>query len=135
MDTDFSTCFGSNDIEFIWLTLKNTIHNAIQLFIPKIKLKSHQHPKWFNAKITHQLKCLHTLRKKLKLRYSTNIMSKIESYESELLNDMSSAKALFETQMIKSFDRNNASTLYSYINRITGCNSIPTYVWIFNCHI
>ena len=79
MDTDFSTCFGSNDIEFIWLTLKNTIHNAIQLFNPKIKLKSHQHPKWFNAKIRHQLKCLHTLRKKLKLRYS---MSKIESYES-----------------------------------------------------
>ena len=31
MDTDFSTCFGSNDIEFIWLTLKNTIHNVIQL--------------------------------------------------------------------------------------------------------
>ena len=36
--------------------------------------------------------------------------------------------AVFETQMIKSFDRNNASTLYSYINRITGHNSSPTSV-------
>ena len=41
---------------------------------------------------------------------------------------MTSAKAVFETEMSKSFDRNNASTLYSYINRITGHNSIPTSV-------
>ena len=51
MDTDFSTCFGPNDIEFICLTLKNTIHNAIQLFIPKIKVKPNQHPKWLIQKL------------------------------------------------------------------------------------
>ena len=41
---------------------------------------------------------------------------------------MTFAKILFETQMIKSFDCNNPSSIYKYINKISGSNSIPTSV-------
>ena len=39
-----------------------------------------------------------------------------------------SAKALYETVLIKSFGPNNPSKIYRYIDKVTGHNSIPISV-------
>ena len=37
-----------------------------RIFIPKVKLKSHQYPRWSTATLCHKNKCIRTLRKKTK---------------------------------------------------------------------
>ena len=51
LDFDFSVCFQSYDIEFIWSNIKSVIFVAISLFVPKIKSKRINEPKWFNSEI------------------------------------------------------------------------------------
>ena len=38
LDVDFSVCFLSKDIEFIWCTIKSFIYDAMVLYIPKVRL-------------------------------------------------------------------------------------------------
>ena len=45
MDLDFTVCLQSNDIEFIWATIKSFIFEAMSLFVPKKRMKNHQGPK------------------------------------------------------------------------------------------
>ena len=40
LDTDFSTCLNSESIEFVWNTIKGTIHDAMHLFIPRERPRS-----------------------------------------------------------------------------------------------
>ena len=62
--TDFSVCFQSSDVDTVWSTLKLLILYAMELFIPKVRLKTHQYPKWFTSDIRHSINCLRTLRRK-----------------------------------------------------------------------
>ena len=48
--------------------------------------------------------------------------------EVALQKQMSSAKALYETVLIKSFSQNDPSKIYKYIDKVTGHNSIPISV-------
>jgi len=57
MDTDFSYCFQSRDVEFIWSVIKHSTLAAMHKFILKIKLWSHQCLKWFTPDIQHHLNC------------------------------------------------------------------------------
>ena len=84
MDVDFNVCLLSNDIEFIWFTIKSFIFEAMSMFIPKIVLGRHQYPKWFDSDIRHHLKCLRTLRKKYKSHPSQQRKIKINFFEKEL---------------------------------------------------
>jgi len=45
---DFSTCFPTNDVEFIWFFIKYALNDAMSNFIPKIKLNSAHQPKYFD---------------------------------------------------------------------------------------
>ena len=55
-------------------------------------------------------------------------LKKIICCEVALQKEMSSAKALYETVLIKSFGPNNPSKIYRYIDKVTGHNSIPISV-------
>ena len=79
LDTDFSDCFQSSDIQFVWNTIKKNIYDAIDLFIPKLNRRARQFPKWFTAKLRHRLNCVRTLRRKVKLHPSEKLKIKIKS--------------------------------------------------------
>ena len=98
------TVFNLLDIEFVSNTIKNKIYDAIDLFIPKLNRRARQFPKWFTAKLRHRLNCVRTLRRKVKLHPSEKLKIKIKSKESALLYDLTSAKADFETNLIKNFE-------------------------------
>ena len=63
-NSDFNHCFLSCDVDHVWSSIKLIIQQAMDLFIPKVKLRSHQFPKWFTPDIRHHLNCLPTLRRK-----------------------------------------------------------------------
>ena len=125
LDFDFSACFQSHDIEFIWSTIKSVIFVAISLFVPKTRLRRHQEPKWFNSDIHHHRNCLRSLKKKLKNCPTPHRLRQFELSESSLIAKVAEAKAQYETNLINSFSGNNSSAIYRYIRVITSQNTIP----------
>ena len=63
MDINFSPLLSSDNINFIWFSLKTIIYSGMNLFIPKVKLRKYQYPDWFTPELRHLSKCAHTLRK------------------------------------------------------------------------
>ena len=126
--TDFSACFQSSDVDFVWSTIKLLILNAMELFIPKVRLKSSQFPKWFTSDIRHDINCLRTLRKKCKSHPSPASLCKLSHLESLLETKITIAKSTYETNLIYQFATTNSSKIYKHIRSITGHSSIPPTV-------
>ena len=63
--SDFSVCYESSDVNFIWSSLKAILVSSMDMFIPKVKLRSKQFPVWYTPELWHRNKCLQTLRKSL----------------------------------------------------------------------
>lgn len=59
------------------------IHLALESFIPKV-VEKHQYSIWFNDKIKHELNHLHTLRRKCRLRLTTNNKVKLLTADNNL---------------------------------------------------
>ena len=91
-NSDFSHCFLSCDVDHVWYFIKLIIQHAMDLFLPKVKLHSHQFPKWFTPDIRHHLNCLRTLRRKYRTHPTAHNLSKLLLLESNLDGDISSAK-------------------------------------------
>ena len=68
--------YGSNDIEFIWFYLKQTVYLVLELHVPRV-VANHQHPVWFNGKIRHELNCLYILRMKCRSNPTLNNKSEL----------------------------------------------------------
>jgi len=82
----------SDDVEYSWYIIKSAILDATALFIPKIKLKPNNLPKYFTPNIKHQLNYTCTLRKK-KLRSPTDYnTSRLLEAELSLSRDIAQAK-------------------------------------------
>ena len=94
LDLDFSVCFLSNDIEFVWSFIKSFLYQAMYMFVPKTHIRSHKDPPWFNPSIRHRVKMLKTLRRKYKTRQSSSISAKIVQLELELQHLISESKSL-----------------------------------------
>lgn len=64
LDQDFSWCDMEDDVEIIWSGIKTSILLGMDRFIPKVRLKRHQFPKWFTPALRHKYKCLKTLERR-----------------------------------------------------------------------
>ena len=56
------------------------MYEAMSFFVPKVLMKQHKDPKWFDSDIQHHLKCLQTFKKRkgnLALLYSGRVISNI----------------------------------------------------------
>ena len=114
LNTDFSTCLLSTDIEHVWSNLKLIIHSGMDSFIPKVQLRVHQSPKWFTPEIRHQTKCLKTQRR-LNIKHPTRYrQEKIEVIEAQLGKDLLTAKSVYETNLITNYAHTNPSKLFQY---------------------
>ena len=103
LSCDFSMCFESNDIEFVWSSLKFTILYGMKLFIPKVRLRSHQRPKWVTSNIQHDLNRFRTLKRKCKLHSTLQNLSRLYSTESMLREKLKQAKYTYETTLVLDF--------------------------------
>ena len=95
------------------------------LYIPKVRLRCRQGPKWFDSNIRHRFNCLRTLRRKYNSHPTLHTLLKIKSLEEHLQTEVSSAKSAFESNLLKSLQPNDCTKGYSYIHSVTGQNTIP----------
>ena len=128
LETDFSDCYNSADVEDVWSVIKLAILYAMNLHIPQVKIKSQKHPKWYNSDVRHHLNCIRTLRRRCFLHPTIHNSSKLQMSETQLQHKMLAAKASFEADLIQESSPKNISRVYRYINSITRHDTIPPTV-------
>ena len=125
LDYDFSHCFTHTEVDDVWSELKAIITHAIQMFTPRVKLRSNSHPKWFTSETRHRLNCVHTLRKKSKKHPTHNNIFKLEEAESLLADHMRVAKSSYESNLVNDFAHKNNYKIYRYINGLLKRDVMP----------
>ena len=62
-NSDLTNLYNCSGVNQVWTLVRDLITTGMDQFIPKVRLKPNQYPKWFSPQIRHQAKCMHTLRK------------------------------------------------------------------------
>ena len=128
LDFDYSTCLQSQDTETIWHTIKSSIRNAMDMFIPKVKLRRHQFPCWYTPELRHFSKCLRSSKKRFSSHPTAQLQLKIIYLKLESRSKALLAKSKYESQLVKSFAGSHSSRIYNYIRLLSKKSSIPSTV-------
>ena len=96
LNSDLSALYNSSDAEEIWLTLRSHITSAMDLYIPKIRLRVRQFPTWFTPQLRHSLKCLRTLQRKFNKNPSPNNHQRLTNAQQSFHAANTDAKLEFE---------------------------------------
>ena len=80
--------------------MERAIKSAMYECIPRIKISQTQHPKWFTPSISHQIKCLRTLRRITKKHPTHYNIIKLQEREEALQKEIRSAKLNFESALL-----------------------------------
>ena len=111
-----------------WYHLSNFILQLRSKFVPAITTNSSS-PRWFNSKIKHDLNCVHTLRRLVKKKPSTNRQIKLKETENKLQQLMYSTKQEYELSLVSA---GNTKKLYSYLHHLSSNATIPTCMFDSN---
>ena len=116
----------SENIEFVWSYLSNTIKDAIPHFVPLTVIKPSSQPVWFNSDIRHHINCLRTLRRKFNNNPTEYNKNKLDSSQNLLQAKISNARTIYESNLITTSDN---SRIYKYIRGFTKSKSIPSSMY------
>ena len=125
LSSDLSFCSSSNDIELVWSTLKNLIYLSVDLFIPKVRLRSHQRPKWITPTLQHDVNCFRTLKKKYKFHSTQHNLTKLLSAEYLLEDNLKLTKSSYENNLAHKLATYESNKIYKYINSLSSKHSFP----------
>ena len=122
---NFTALYNSADIEEIWSILKHHILTGMNLFIPKVKLRSRQFPVWFTPDLRHLIKCLRTLQRKYIKHPTSNNFQKLADTQHFFQDASKAAKSDYEQSLIHNFAMNRDPKIYQYIKQFTKSYSLP----------
>ena len=111
----------------MWSYLKCTILYGMKLFIPKVRLRSHQRPKWVTSNLQHHLNRFRTLKRKCKLHPTLPNLSRLKSM---LQVKLKQAKSTYETNLVLDFACSQNHKIYKYINSLSSKNSLPATMFL-----
>ena len=101
----------------------------MNIYILKIRTQPNQSLKWLTPGIRHQIKCLWTLRRKLKLYPTEYTTAHLKTVEDNLQKSIKLAKANFESLFINNFAFNNDSKIYQYVRSLSKSASTPSTIF------
>ncbi len=127
-DFKFSMCFETYDVDEVWSIVRLIIYSGMDLFIPKVRLRSFQFPKWFTPELRHKQKCLKTLTNKYSQNQTHNNLCRKNVAELEFRQLSESAKASYEGKLVDNFASTKSSNIYRYINHLRKGGDIPSTV-------
>ena len=125
---DFDSCLQSQDVEFVWLVIKEMTYAAMELFIPKVRLRNYQYPCWYTPELRHLSKCMRTLHRRLAKHPTVHLLDKVSQMEQLFHSRSLVAKTSYESLLIRSFAGRFNSKIYNYIKGLTNNSSIPPTV-------
>jgi len=97
----------------------------MDMYIPKVKLRSCHHPKWFNSHIRHQIKCIRTLRRKTRHHFTTSNLHRLINAEDSLQHSLFTAKSNYELNLINSYARSKDPNVFHYLKNLAKSDSVP----------
>lgn len=100
------------------------------LFIPKMRLRSSQFPKWFSADLRHQFKCLKTRRRKYARHPTVAQLESLMYAETDFQESSQQAKAQYERDLLSTFVDSRNPNIYKYTNFIKKGGTIPSTVFL-----
>ena len=95
----------------------------MDLFIPKVRLRSHQRPKWTTPTLQHDVNCFRTLKKKYKSRATQHNLIKLLSAEYLLEDKLKLAKSSYENNLAHKLATSESNKIYKYINSLSSKHS------------
>ena len=135
LEFDFDSSFTSDDVEGIWSTIKQAIHEGMHLFIPKVRIRSYQYPAWFTPKLRPLSNRIRSLRKRCLFSPTTNNLNKLQCLQECLQNNLSLSKTNFEANLINSIS-SKKSKMFDYIKSTIGHNLFHHLsIWIPLKHV
>jgi len=129
---DFSPCFHSTDVEFVWAQIKEILLDTIHQFVPQIKIKPNDFPKWFTSSLKHRVKCLRSLRKRYTKSPTPHVKERLQTAENVIAEEALAARSAYESKLISDFATTNQPKIYSYIRSLTKSDPIPCTVFYNN---
>ena len=115
LDCDFSMCFETTDVEVIWSLLKLEVTTAMDRFIPRVRLRKCQFPRWSTPSHRHQHKCLQTLARTCERSPSLSNSTKLRVVEEDFRRATEVIKASYESKLINDLSLSGCSDIYKYI--------------------
>ena len=119
LSLDWEQYFTSNDIEYLWATLKSVILESSSQFIPVSNPS--RYPRWFSGPIKHKLHLVRSLRKKAKRvsfpchrePFPSHREHMLHKAETDLQKDILEGKSRFESDLVDKFAFSNDSRIYT----------------------
>ena len=133
LDWDFSACFLSLDVEFIWSEIKSPILEAINRFVLTATiLKWHSHlPCWFDGSLRHNLKHVRTFCRKCVSHPTPTRLQNLARLESDLKDNIAIAESTYVSILIhQSAINQSPSRLYAHIRSVVKQSPIPSQVFL-----
>ena len=127
-DFDYTSCLQSHNVEFVWLTIKNSIYTAMDIFIPKVRLRHHQFPCWYTSELRHLSKCLLSSKKRFSKHPTPHLQLKINNLEADYCSKINQAKYNYEMHLVQSFAGSCNGKIYDYIRSLSKKTTIPSMV-------
>ena len=113
LDQDISRCYENKDVELIWCKIEQTVALAMNIYIPKVRLRRRQFPKWFSPHLHHQYKCLNTVRRGYERSPTAHNLAKKILCDSDVCTQAELEKAAFESTLITNMSSGNTSAVFS----------------------
>ncbi len=110
----------------MWPMIKRSILHARDVFVPRLKIPSKPHPKWFDSTVRHKLNCTRTLHRNLQKKPTLSNEQRLQAAENDLQNAILLAKEQYVTKLQCEFGQNQRK-LYSHLRSLTSSNSRPDY--------
>ena len=99
-NSDLTCLYNCSDVNQVWTFVRDLIITGMDQFIPKVRLKSNQYPMWFSPQLRHQVKCMRTLRKKLRNHFTISSLQQLIRMEENFQVELSKAKLNCERSLI-----------------------------------
>ena len=106
INSDLTCLYNHSDPNQAWTFVRDLITTGMDQFIPKAKLKHNQYPTWFSPLLRHQVKCMRTLRKKLRNHFTMSSLQRLIRMEENFQTELSKAKLNYEQGLINNFAYN-----------------------------
>ena len=124
-------CLQFDEVETVWTIINQTLNQAIDLLVPKVRIRTKQYPKWFNSQLIHEVNCLRTLRKKYSCSPTDHNLNRLTIAEKSFSSNSESAKVTYESNLIESLLSQSNPAVYRYLKSITNHKGIHATV-VFN---
>ena len=99
----------------------------MNLFIPRVRLRSSQLPRWTTPPLRHLLKCAKTLRKSYSHHPTPAKQLKLSEMENSLQQAILKAKSDYEDNLL---DKSSGSQVFRYIRSLKQSGDIPSTVYL-----